>query len=44
MRFIRKRENGNNDSPSWGSSEEDEKSHSMWGKKIKKILKKAGLC
>jgi len=35
--FIRKRKK----EPSWNG---DNKSHSMWSREIKKLLKKVGLC
>ena len=45
MRFIRKRQKTDEDlSYSWGSNEGEEKSHSMWSREIKKLLKKVGLC
>jgi len=43
MGFVRKKKNDNEDY-SWDDYEEEEKSHSMWSKKIKKLLKKVGLC
>jgi len=46
MRFIRKRQKTDEDlNYSWSNSEgEEEKSHSMWSREIKKLLKKVGLC
>ena len=46
--FIRKRKKQKTDDYydySWGNNEgEEEKSHSMWSREIKKLLKKVGLC
>jgi len=44
MRFIRKRKSEEDNDYSWDNNEENEKSHSMWSSKVKKLLKKVGLC